>query len=292
MRHILSLSLLTVLVLPLRAAAAAPTHENLDVGGQSRTYWLADPGGSAPRPTLILLHGLGGTGEATMHGTQLPMLGAQKGFVSVFPDGVAKRWNLFPTGAVPASYVQDWKQAGSAVPDDVAFLKALIAKLVERGVTDSKRVYVSGFSAGGFMAMRMVCEASDLFAGVALVSSSMPDPVGKVCHPPQAIPFYALKGTADDHEPYNGGRVLDGTFTVWSADQLVGFFKQLDGCSGNGAPLTVAGENPAKESFVRWTDCANGGPVILGTVQGGPHIVYPLPPFGPTLWWFFSPLHR
>ena len=76
----------------------------------------------------------------------------------------------------------------------------------------------------------------------------------------------------------------------WSADQLTAFFRRLDGCTGAGAPIAVRGENPARESFVRWS-CSNG-PVILGAVQGGQHMLYPRPPPAPTLWWFSAPLCR
>lgn len=276
-------------MLPL-AAAAMPMAQTISVGGVSRSYIIDIPPGAGPKPTILMLHALGGNAEATMHGTRFPLLGEQAGFVSVFPNAVAHRWNHFPAGAVPPSYVQDWQQAGSGVPDDVAFLRALVADLTNRRVADPKRIYIGGFSAGGFMSMRMVCEDPELFAAVALISSSMPEPAGAHCHPRLPTPLYALKGTADQNEPYTGGLVLDGTFSVWSAQQLTAFFRQLDSCTGAGAPVSVQGANPARETFVQWT--CTSGPVILGTVQGGQHILYPLPPPAQTLWWFFAPLHR
>ena len=276
-------------MIPL-AATAAPTPATISVGGVSRSYIIDIPAGAGAKPAIFMLHGLGGTAAEAMQGTRLPLLGEQVGFVSVFPNAIAHRWNHFPAPAVPPSYVQDWQQAGSGVPDDVAFLRALVAELVARRVADPKRIYIAGFSAGGFMSMRMVCENSELFAAAALISSSMQEPAGAACHPRLPTPLYALKGTADQNEPYNGGPVLDGTFSVWSAQHLTEFFRQLDGCTGDGAPITVQGENPARESFVRWT-CSNG-PVILGTVQGGQHMLFPLPPPASTLWWFFAPLHR
>jgi hypothetical protein len=45
------------------------------------------------------------------------------------------------------------------------------------------------------------------------------------------------------------------------------------------------------EEFERWDNCAFG-PVMLVTVKDGGHIIYPVPPPGPTLWTFFQPLHR
>ena len=283
--------LLVILSASPLAAAAAPTPATISVGGVTRNYIVDVPAAPGAKPVIFMLHGLGGTAEAAMHGTQLPLLGEQEGFVSIFPNAVAKRWNHFPLNAVPPSYVQDWQQAGSGIPDDVGFLKALVAELVGRRVADPKRIYIAGFSAGGFMSMRMICENAQLFAAAALISSSMPEPAGAVCQPKLPVPLYALKGTADQNEPYNGGPVLDGTFSVWSAAQLTAFFRKLDGCIGESTPITVQGENPAKESFVQWSHCTDG-PVILGTVQGGPHILFPLPPPAKTLWWYFAPLHR
>ena len=273
------------------AATAAPIAATITVGGVSRSYIIDVPAGAGPKPAIFMLHGLGGTAEETMQGTRLPLLGEQAGFISVFPNAIAHRWNHFPAGAVPPSYVQNWQQqAASGVPDDVAFLRALVAELTLRRVADPKRIYIAGFSAGGFMSMRMVCEDPELFAAAALISSSMPEPAGARCHPRLPTPLYALKGTADQNEPYNGGLVLDGTFSVWSAQHLTAFFRQLDGCTGACAPISVQHANPARESFVQWA-CTNG-PVILGTVEGGQHVLFPLPPPAPTLWWFFAPLHR
>ncbi|MFZ2031687.1 MAG: alpha/beta fold hydrolase [Vitreimonas sp.] len=272
-------------------ALAKPTPATISVGGVTRSYIIDIPPGTEPKPVIFLLHGLGGTGQGMMMGTHLPILGEHEGFVSVFPDAIGHRWNFFPPGAVPSAYIPLWQQAGSAgPPDDEGFLSALIRDLIARHVADPTRIYIAGFSAGGFMSMRMICQHAEIFAGVALISSSMPDPVGAQCHPRLPMPFYALKGTADDHVPYNGGLVFDHSVTVWSADQLTQFFRALDGCSGAGSPIIVPGENPQRESFLRWL-CAHG-PVVLGTVQGGQHVLYPMPPPGPTLWRFFAPLHR
>ncbi len=46
-RHVLPLFLLFA---PPLSAAAAPTQEAIEAGGQSRTYWIADPGGAVRGP--------------------------------------------------------------------------------------------------------------------------------------------------------------------------------------------------------------------------------------------------
>jgi len=292
MRRILLSLVLFVMAAP--AASATPVVAHITVGGTARNYIIDVPPGAGAKPTIIMLHGLGDTAVSAMQGTKLPLTGEQQGFVSVFPAGIAKQWNVFQQGQAPQAYVQRWQNAGSAnPPDDVGFIKALVTDLVAHNITNPKRVYIAGVSAGGFMAMRMMCEATPLFAGVALYSASMPSTVGPTCHPapqPIGMPFMALKGTADHNEPYTGGWVLDHSLWVWSAQRLMQFMTTLDGCHGMPVTGPMPGGTP-QEHFARWNDCSFG-PVALVTVTGGGHGIYQVPPPGPTVWGFFKPLHR
>jgi polyhydroxybutyrate depolymerase len=293
MRRILLSLVLLVMAAP--AANATPVVAHINVGGLTRNYIIDVPAGAGAKPTILMLHGLGDTAVSVMQATKLPLTGEQQGFVSVFPAGLAKQWNVFQAGQAPPAYVQRWQQAGSNTPpDDVGFLKALVGDLVTHHIADPARVYIAGFSAGGFMAMRMMCEDAQTFAAVALYSASMPSTVGPTCHPsgtvPLGMPFMAFKGTADHNEPYIGGWVLDHSLWVWSADRLMHFMTTLDGCRGTPATGPMPGGTP-EEHFARWNDCPFG-PVILVTVTGGGHGIYQVPPPGPTLWAFFQPLHR
>ena len=49
--------------------------------------------------------------------------------------------------------------------DDVAFIAKLVEKLVATAPPMPRRVYVTGISNGGAMAMTLVCARADLFAG-------------------------------------------------------------------------------------------------------------------------------
>jgi polyhydroxybutyrate depolymerase len=73
-----------------------------------------------------------------------------------------------------------FQQHGGA-PDDVAFLKALVADFVRRGISHPKQVYLAGTSAGGIMTLRMVCTGDGTFAAIALLAASMPEPTGADC---------------------------------------------------------------------------------------------------------------
>jgi len=281
--------ILPVSIVPVSAAHAAGPP-SITVDGLQRTYLIEVPKTPGPKPTIILFHGLGGTAAGAAGGSGLVKLGQQQGFVAVFPNGIAHQWNHFLPGKIPPVYAQRAQAAGVtniAEWNDIDFVNNLIADLVQRGISDPKRIYLAGFSAGGFMVMRMACLEADKFAAVALISSSMPVPEGAECKPSQPLPIEIEKGTADDHVPFNGGLVLDKTFTVWSADQLTAFFTKLDGCSTPAATSQMAGVNGHTIDVSSWTDCA-AGPVTFYKENGGVHAIFKVPDPGPTLWNFFK----
>src|SRR5262249_9084391 len=108
----------------------------------------------------------------------LGQLAPQRGFAAVFPEGRAERWNHLPPGEEARAFGEVvFKPAGGAL-DDVAFLKLLVADLVQRGVSDPNRIYLVGRSAGGLMTLRMACEDAKLFAGIGLLIASMSAPAG------------------------------------------------------------------------------------------------------------------
>src|SRR5262249_20460965 len=107
----------------------------ITVNGQQRTYLIAQPGGDGPKPTIIMLHGLGGQAPGIAGATKFVQLGQRDGFVSVFPNGLARQWNVFPPGTAPKQFT-DRAQRGGGIGDDVAFVKMLVADLVKRGISD------------------------------------------------------------------------------------------------------------------------------------------------------------
>ena len=100
----------------------------------------------------------------------------------MFPEAVGGVWNIFPPGKQTAQYVQ-YFQRHSHLPDDVAFLRMLVADLVQAGISDPKRIYLAGRSLGGSMTLRMACVDAGSFAAIGLLIAAMPGAVGSDCHP-------------------------------------------------------------------------------------------------------------
>jgi polyhydroxybutyrate depolymerase len=247
----------------------------LGVGAQQRTYILERPSGQMPRPTIIMLHGLAGSGADAAKGSGLDRLAPQNGFVAVFPDKhpALDGWSFFPPGKEPPLLIQR-AQAAGGIPDDVGFLKALVADLVRRGISDPRRVYLAGTSNGSFMALRMICSEAGMFAAVGLVVGGMPDVVGDGCRPARPVPVVMLSGTADKSVPYAGGLVQPrGLFSAWPTERLVAFFRELNGCPETGEVSSLPAAGPHQHVATRWTGCARGA-VAFHRIIGGEHSTY------------------
>jgi poly(3-hydroxybutyrate) depolymerase/tetratricopeptide (TPR) repeat protein len=266
---------------PAATPAAHAQSMQLVVDGQPRVFVLNRPPGAEPRPTVIMLHGAGSNAAKEANAPGLGQLAPQNGFAAVFPEGRGGRWNHVPPGKEATAFVElAFKDAGGAL-DDVKFLRLLVADLIGRGVSDPKRVYLAGRSAGGLMTLRMACEDAKLFAGIGLLITGMSEPQGTVCRPAKPLPVLMLNGTADQLIPYGGGTVggMDGTpgrgvFAVWPTDRLVEFFRRLNGCTDPAQLSVVAVQSREQIHLERSAGCA-GAPIEFYRVVGGSHNANP-----------------
>lgn len=252
---------------------AALEQAAMPVNGQMRSFLIEQPATPGPKPTIIMLHGNGGSGAGAAHATNLWQGAQREGFVAVFPDGIAHQWNIFPPGLAPQRFLQR-AQMGGGIGDDVTFLRRLVAELVQRGISDPRRVYLAGFSMGGMMTLRMACVAPDLFAAVGIISSSMPEPTSRDCMNPQPLPIVAMHGTADPVVHYMGGPLRNGV-NVWGIEQTLAFFRRLDGCAEQPQQWQLPHRNAADQTRVTataWTRCGKGQ-VVLYRIDGGVHRV-------------------
>jgi polyhydroxybutyrate depolymerase len=249
--------------------AAAETVQ-LVINGQARSFLLERPPDQTQRPTLIMLHGSNGSGAVIARRSGLDRLGPKNGYAAVFPDGLRNRWNHFLPGKEPPLFIENTRELGG-VPDDVEFLRMLVADLVGRGISDPKRIYLAGYSNGSFMALRMICADAGLFAAAALLASGMPDGLGADCHPARPIAVLMINGTADRIVPYAGGAAQPGgAFKMWPTERLIKFFRQLNGCTGTAALSPFASTARNKVEVARSAGCA-GAPVVSYRVIDGDH---------------------
>jgi polyhydroxybutyrate depolymerase len=261
-------------------AIAAPVTVNVD--GQPRTALVVGTTAPGPHPTILMLHGGGGTADGVAKASGLGPVGVREGFVAVFPVGIDKSW---VDGRV--KIVNRDQSHGVAPPNDFAFIKALVAQLIATGVSDPKRIYMAGFSNGGYMSLAMACNDPAMFAGIAVVEANIPAVAAPGCHPAMPVPFLEMSGTADPKVKFGGTTAPDGG--IWPTMKTVDFFRTLDGCGDQTSDQQLKAPEPGSTGtdVTRWTACTKA-PVVLYKIIGGVHRV-PQPPFAANqLWAFFK----
>jgi polyhydroxybutyrate depolymerase len=148
---------------------AASTRDNdhpgtIEVEGRKREYYVHTPEGytgKTPLPLVMVLHGAIQTPEGIERMSGMSAKADVQNFLVVYPKGTGQvdTWNA---GAC-CGYAMKNKI------DDVAFFRALIAKLETDYSVDPKRIYSTGISNGAMMSYRLACELSEQIAAIAPV---------------------------------------------------------------------------------------------------------------------------
>ena len=148
----------------------------LEHQGVARHYYLhnAEAAAAAPAPLVVRLHGYRGPEQALaeredLSGIAWPALdrvASRDGFVVAYPHAWLGQWSLFE--GVENAALED----GRAV-DDVGFIASMIERLVDEGLADPGRVYLTGFSDGAIMSYRLLCTGGAPFAAAAPVAGNM-----------------------------------------------------------------------------------------------------------------------
>lgn len=215
-------------------------------------YFRPSATSSTRVPLLVVLHYRGGDGEAMNYLTNVSLLARDAGIWVVLPDARGHNWNHDP--------------ADTNRVDDVAYLSNLIDSAVTRFPVDPKRVYMAGFSDGGFMAMRFACERPAKVAGVATVAATFLKKLYRVCQPSLGMPLLMINGTADERTKY------DSQFGVLTVPATATRWAQIDGCptAPTRTNLPDIADDRTTVALDTWAACA-AGEVRLYTVEKGGH---------------------
>jgi polyhydroxybutyrate depolymerase len=172
------------------------------------------------------------------------------GFVAVHPRGRDTSWNAGVCCGL----------AMSRGDDDVAFVRALLDALATEVCVDTRRVFATGFSNGGFFANRLACELSDRIAAIAPVAGDLGL---ATCAPRRPVPVLHTHGDADLVVPFNGSPAL----RFPSATDSVRGWAMRNGCASSVTEVYNRGD----ARCVSFDRCPPGGEVQLCTIRGGGH---------------------
>jgi polyhydroxybutyrate depolymerase len=235
-----------------------------NVAGSDRRYEVFRLDGMAAGtiPVVIDLHGSGswprehaaitGAGELATRGAfvVVPRADIPFQFPPEWPAGWA--WNV-PGSPLPG------EAAARDEPDDLAFVDALITRLVEQHGVDPHRIHLRGFSGGARLASHVMAAMPGRLASACCVAGiRFVQPItGKL------PPLLAIHGFLDAINPYEGGI---GPRWSDSVEAVVGQWAVAAGCES--APEHVFSDDVRE---ARYVDVAGIAAVGLITVADAAH---------------------
>ena len=220
-------------------------------------------------PVVLTLHGGSGNFLSVQGLTQMNQVSNQYGFLSVYPQGYAQSLIGGFTWADSRG-----TSADRANIDDVGFIAKLIDTLAADFNVDKNKVYICGFSNGGFMTQRLACEAPEPFAAIGSLGCSMDTSLIENCFPSKAVPMAYFSGTEDPEVPYEGGAMQNPAVKpIAPVDTAVQFWVANNNCQQQqpvvNIPDTVPGDSSTVELF-KYTDCdCNADFYFYKIINGG-----------------------
>ena len=198
------------LVALVLAACSGATHEpsppptgearTLEHQGVERHYYLqnVEAAAAAPAPLVVSLHGYRGPEQALAERNDLSQIAwgplvrvaHQEGFVVAYPHAWLGKWSQFE--GLENTTLEDGRTV-----DDVGFIARMIERLVDEGLVDPARVYLTGFSDGAIMSYKLLCTAGAPFAASAPAGGSMYQRHRDTCAATAPIPLLVIAGTND-----------------------------------------------------------------------------------------------
>lgn len=229
-----------------------------------------------PLPVVLDLHGYLEPAVIQYTSTEFGSYGRTHGFVTVTPQLLRPglpRWDF---------------GRGSA---DIGYLADLLTEVETTLCVDTRRIYATGLSMGGFTTSSLGCQLADRIAAIAPVAG-LTDFAW--CAPARPIPVIALHGTADPIVAYAGGtgpnaRLLPSPDGSGSADpghrgpavegpgphpipENAAAWARRNGCASDPVDRQVT-----DDVFLSAYPCPAGAEVQLWSVVGGGHLWFGTP---------------
>ncbi|MDB4945503.1 MAG: phospholipase/Carboxylesterase [Labilithrix sp.] len=172
---------------------------HVTAAGHDRTYTLVAPEGRAagsPAPLVFVLHGSSGTGSRVRGQLEIEKQASGQA-IFVYPDAPGG-WDL---------------DAPAATNRDVALFDAISLVVTNELCVDTRRVFVTGFSNGAYMANQLGCRRGDRIRGIVSHAGGGPyelagsyDAQGHLTCPGKPVAALVVHGTSDTTVPEAEGQ--------------------------------------------------------------------------------------
>jgi len=235
---------------------AGDSSRTLQFGGLDRSYVLhVPPGydGNVPTALVLNLHGFGSSGAQQAAYSRFPALADDENFIVVSPDGsgTPRQWNI---------------RRDRNLPDDAAFIGALLDALEGELCIDRGRVFVAGMSNGAAFAQQLGCAMPGRFAAVAAVTALV---YPLACGTDLPVAIIAFHGTEDVCVPFEGGPVTCGSArgSVPSIEESAQNWARHNGCAEHASRARLTDH----VRTIAYSECNGETAVVVFVIEGGGH---------------------
>ena len=154
---------IALLLLAAPPAAAGGVFKQGAVGARAYRLYVPERAAAGPLPLVIALHGCFQTPEDFALGTRLNDAAERRGLLVLYPaqrprDNASRCWNWFE---------REHQGRGSG---EVAEILAVVREVAREHPVAPGRTIALGLSAGGFMAVNLLCAAPDVVSGVGVAA--------------------------------------------------------------------------------------------------------------------------
>ena len=251
------------------AYSAGDINGKMTVDGIEREYILHLPKnyGSELLPLVMVFHGGGGTAEQVMNHTKFSKLADKENFIVVYPNAIEKNWN---DGRIGDKLPMD--------RDDVKFISALLDTLIANYKINTKRIFSTGISNGGFFSFYLALKLSSRLLAIAPVTANIPENLKDSWKTDKPISVLLINGTKDPLVKFEGGPVgfkddETGRGVSLSTSWTVKILTENNTCqtSTKTEEIDDKEDDDCKAEKETYYKCADGTKVILVTIKGGGH---------------------
>lgn len=237
--------------------------EEFDFSDREYVVYSEGVNNYTPAPVLFVLHGANSSNQSMIQATNFNFIAGEEGYLIVYPNAFQGLWNFNGECGLP---YEDR-------PNDVEFIKYILNDISDKYNIDTKRIFITGFSMGGYFAYYLAKKMPGTFAAIAPVAATMPRYLSKDFNTNKISVLIEL-GTKDASVPYEGSGAEDcGNL---SGEESIKYWAKLNGCDSepNTSYLPDNGIDYLNIRIDNFNFCESGFEVKLISVEGGSHRWY------------------
>jgi polyhydroxybutyrate depolymerase len=192
---------------------------SLDSGSEcitlnNRESILYKPTGQQNDGIAIFLHGSPGNASKVMGIFDAKMLADSYNLISISPEGRTPTWGWFSN-----NNGQDSNNV------DIEFLNELIFKVKGDYNVTSSKLFIFGYSAGGFMAYKLACDMPEQITAIVSLAGQFRGSVDN-CSTSTPVSVHHFHSPSDKDVPFNGRSFGD----ILSVEETITHWQQKNGC--------------------------------------------------------------